>query len=146
MLQTQQRKRRKQKKRYYERRQKHCGKKYHRIAVDEYIQPKHEGAVSISEFVLVMLSMLVLDLVIRTISVLRTHLLIAAGNKMIINLRNTLFDKVQRLSIAKISKRTAGDLMRRVTGDVWVLQNFIINYLPGASYQLCGSERKEIIA
>ncbi|MBE6574567.1 MAG: ATP-binding cassette domain-containing protein [Ruminococcaceae bacterium] len=103
-----------------------------RIAVDNYIQPKHKGAVSVSEFALVMLSMLLLDLVIRTISVLRTHLLIAAGNKMIINLRNTLFDKVQRLSIAKISKRTAGDLMRRVTGDVWVLQNFIINYLPGA--------------
>lgn len=103
-----------------------------RIAVDNYIQPNHDGAVSTSEFALVMLSMLLLDLVIRTISVLRTHLLIAAGNRMIINLRNALFDKVQRLSIAKISKRTAGDLMRRVTGDVWVLQNFIINYLPGA--------------
>lgn len=103
-----------------------------RIAVDNYIQPKTPGKVDIGEFALVMLSMLALDLVIRTISVIRTHLLIAAGNKMIINLRNTLFDKVQRLSIAKISKRTAGDLMRRVTGDVWVLQNFIINYLPGA--------------
>ncbi|MBR5514837.1 MAG: ABC transporter ATP-binding protein [Clostridia bacterium] len=103
-----------------------------RIAVDNYIQPKEPGAVDISEFVLVILSMLALDLIIRTISVIRTHLLIAAGNKMIINLRNTLFDKVQRLSIAKISKRTTGDLMRRVTGDVWVLQNFIINYLPGA--------------
>lgn len=103
-----------------------------RLAIDNYISPENKGEVSLGGFAVVILSMLVLDLVIRTISVLRSHLLIAAGNKMIINLRNTLFDKVQRLSIAKISKRSAGDLMRRVTGDVWVLQNFIINYLPGA--------------
>ena len=107
-----------------------------RIAVDNYIQPKTPGEVSIKGFFLVMLSMLILELVLRGMSMVRHHLLIAASNRMIVDLRNKLFDKIQRLSIGKISARTAGDLMRRVTSDTSTVENFLVNYLPGVLEQL----------
>lgn len=107
-----------------------------RIAVDSYIQSPDPAAVDLKDYTLVILSMLGLELAIRGISVVRYHLLIAASNRMIVDLRNKLFDKIQRLSIAKISKRTAGDLMRRVTSDTSAVENFLVNYLPSVLEQL----------
>ncbi len=107
-----------------------------RISVDNYIQNPNPEEVSMSGFVLVMLSLLVLELVNRVLSTLRQHLLIAASSKMIVDLRNKLFDKIQRLSISKISERTAGDLMRRVTDDTGTVNNFVVNYLPSVLEQL----------
>jgi ATP-binding cassette subfamily B protein len=66
----------------------------------------------------------------------RSHLLINASNGMIVDLRKMLFDKIQKLSISKISKRTAGDLMSRVSNDTSQVQNFLVNYLPNVLEQL----------
>ncbi len=107
-----------------------------RIAVDSYIQSSDPANANIAGFVGVILSILGLEIFIRSISVIRYHILIAASNKMIVGLRNDLFDKLQRLSVGKISKRDAGDLMRRVGWDTHILQNFIINYLPDILEQL----------
>ena len=60
----------------------------------------------------------------------RSHLLINASNGVIVDLRNMLFAKIQKLSISKISKRTAGELMRRVSHDVGEVQRFLVHYLP----------------
>lgn len=40
-------------------------------------------------------------------------------------LRRTLYDKVQRLSLTSMSKKTSGDLMKRVTRDTETVRNFI---------------------
>lgn len=107
-----------------------------RIAVDSYIQSPDPASVELSGFVLVILSLLGLELTVRGLSTVRYHLLITASNRMIVDLRNKLFDKIQRLSIAKISKRTAGDLMQRVTSDTATVEDFLINYLPSVLEQL----------
>lgn len=107
-----------------------------RIAVDNFIQPIDGNEPVIPSFALVILSILGMELIIRVIAMLRSHILIHSGNKMIVDLRNMLFDKIQRLSIAKISKRTAGDLMRRVSSDTSTVQDFILNYLPSTLEQL----------
>ena len=107
-----------------------------RIAVDKYIRNPNPESVSIGSFALVMLSMLVLEVVSRGISMLRSHLLIHASNNMVIDMRNMLFDKVQRLSISKISLRTAGDLMRRITSDTGQVNSFLVNYMPSVLEQL----------
>lgn len=106
------------------------------IAIDEYIQAPDTTGLKLSHFALVILSILGMELIIRVIAMLRSHILIHSGNKMIIDLRNMLFDKIQRLSIAKISKRTAGDLMRRVSSDTSIVQDFILNYMPSTLEQL----------
>lgn len=106
------------------------------IAVDGFIQPVEGMVPAIPNLALVILAILGMELIIRVIAMLRSHILIHSGNKMIIDLRNMLFDKIQRLSIAKISKRTAGDLMRRVSSDTSIVQDFILNYLPSTLEQL----------
>ncbi len=107
-----------------------------RIAVDNFIQAPDRSGLNMTHFALVILSILGMELIIRVIAMLRSHILIHSGNKMIVDLRNMLFDKIQRLSISKISKRTAGDLMRRVSSDTSTVQNFILNYLPSTLEQL----------
>ncbi|MCL2351035.1 MAG: ABC transporter ATP-binding protein/permease, partial [Firmicutes bacterium] len=41
------------------------------------------------------------------------------------NLRNMAYDKVQRLSMSTLSKRTPGDLIRRVMDDTWTINDFL---------------------
>lgn len=101
-----------------------------RIAVDSYIRSPDISSVNLSEYTLIIFSMLLLELATRGLSVVRQHLLISASNRMIVDLRNKLFQKIQQLSIGKISKRAAGDLMHRVTSDTSRVQNFLVSYLP----------------
>ena len=107
-----------------------------KILVDDYIKSENPEGVSLIPFVLVVLSMLGTQLVIRVVSMVRSHLLINASNGMIVDLRKMLFDKIQKLSISKISKRTSGDLMSRVSSDTSQVQNFLVNYLPNVLEQL----------
>ena len=43
------------------------------------------------------------------------------------NLRNTAYDKIQKMSMTSLSQRTSGTLMKRVTSDTNVIKNFIID-------------------
>jgi len=107
-----------------------------KIIVDDFIQSKMPESVNLSVFAIIVVSLFVLEIVSRGMSSVRSHLLIHASNKMIVDLRNALFDKVQRLSVSKISERTAGDLMRRITTDTAQVNNFLVNYLPSVLEQL----------
>lgn len=101
-----------------------------RIITDEYINTKTPESLSITSYVLTILLMLLVQTVLRLFSMFRSHLLINASNGIVVDLRNMLFEKIQKLSIAKISKRTAGELMRRVSHDVGQIRNFLVHYLP----------------
>ena len=93
-----------------------------RILVDEYIQPQKAD---LKGFLLVILSLMATNILIRLLSISRSLTLIHAGNKVIVRLRELVFEKIQMLSISRIAKRTAGELMHRVTGDTAALQQFI---------------------
>ena len=101
-----------------------------RLLVDNYIQSPDVENVHMSSYVLILFSMLGIEMILRTLGMVRTHLLIKASNQMIVDLRNKLFDKIQRLSISKISQRTAGELMQRVTSDTATVENFLVSHLP----------------
>ena len=94
-----------------------------RILVDDYIQA--ENMPELSMFVLVLLSMLGVQIFIRLLGMGRSVLLILAGNKVVVALREMVFNKIQMLSIARIAKRTAGELITRVSRDTSELTNFI---------------------
>ncbi len=106
------------------------------IIVDNYIQKPDYALGHLGGFTIAVLSLAVLEIIIRLVSTVRYHLLIKASNRMIVELRNKLFDKVGRLSITKISAKTTGDLMRRITGDTGTMEHFLINYLPSVLEQL----------
>ena len=100
-----------------------------RVLVDDYIQ--NTGAeIFFIGFLGVVLSMLAANLLRRIISVARGYFLTVAGNNLIVRLRGTVFAKIQSLSIAKISRRTSGELMQRVNSDTRVIKQFLINHLP----------------
>ena len=101
-----------------------------RIITDEYINTKTPESLSATNYILIILLMLLVQVVLRAFSMFRAHLLINASNGIVVDLRNMLFNKIQKLSIAKISKRTAGELMRRVSHDVGQIRNFLVHFLP----------------
>ncbi len=101
-----------------------------KILTDDYINSKTPENVEAIKYTCIVLLMLLCQIVLRAIGVFRSHALIHASNSMVVDLRNMLFEKIQRLSIEKISKRTAGELMRRVSHDVAQIQNFLVYAFP----------------
>lgn len=101
-----------------------------KIITDDYINSKNPESLKAWNYTAMILLMLLAQIVLRFISVMRSHALIHASNSMMVDLRNDLFEKIQRLSIEKISKRTAGELMRRVSHDVGQIQGFLVNTFP----------------
>ena len=50
-----------------------------------------------------------------------------AGSNFSNDLRILVYDKAQRLSLTSMSKRTSGDLIKRITNDTQVVRNFMTN-------------------
>lgn len=94
-----------------------------RILVDDYI--KADTKPELVQYLIVILSIVGVNVLIRLVSMGRGITLIDAGNKIVVKLREMVFNKIQALSISRISKRTSGELMNRVTDDTRVLENFI---------------------
>ena len=105
-----------------------------RVMVDDYIRTTKE-TVFLWGFVGVVLSLLAANVTRRAISVLRGYALTIAGNRLIVRLRNMVFIKIQELSIEKVSKRTSGELMKRVNSDTRVINQFIVRQLPNVLEQ-----------
>ena len=94
-----------------------------RILVDDYI--KAETLPKALSYLSVILSMLGVYIVTQLLSMIRSVFLIKASNGIVVTLREMVFDKIQKLSIARISKRTSGELMNRVSNDTANLSRFI---------------------
>ena len=47
------------------------------------------------------------------------------GSRFANDLRKQAYDKIQRLSLSSMSKKTSGDLMKRITSDTAVIQQFL---------------------
>ncbi len=112
-----------------------------RILVDNYINLEDAKELSsttpfIIGFLSVIGAILAVSILQRVLGVVRSLVTINAGTKIIIELRDMVFDKIQQLSVSRISKRTAGELMNRVTDDTNQLQGFITNEIGGFFEQI----------
>ncbi len=112
-----------------------------RILVDSYIEK--EGAAELSEttafvigFLSVIGAILGVSILQRLLGVVRSLVTINASTKITVELRDLVFGKIQELSVSRISKRTAGELMNRVTDDTNQLQGFITHELGGFVEQI----------
>ncbi len=98
--------------------------------VDEYItvtEPKDNlflGLVTICACIFL------LSIIYKVIEIVRSNMLSYVNMRLMKKLRSTLFGKIQALSVSAISKRTAGELIHRVTGDTGVISNFFVSSLP----------------
>ena len=105
-----------------------------RIMVDDYIQ-NESGNVFLYGFLGVILALLLANVLRRLIMIARRYFLVIAGNGLVMRLRDMVFCKIQELSIAKISKRTSGELLRRVNQDTVTIKQFLINQFPNVVEQ-----------
>ncbi|MBQ8552505.1 MAG: ABC transporter ATP-binding protein [Clostridia bacterium] len=101
-----------------------------RILVDEFIDTPTPENVVLTQFIVVIVSLAAVNIVMNLIAIFRNRVLVATGNKVIIRLREMVFGKIQMMSVARISKRTAGDLMNRVNHDTTQMQQFITGTMP----------------
>ena len=114
-----------------------------RDMVDLYIQNTEAEANTafLLGFLGVVLSLLLANVLRRLIGMARGHFLAIAGNNLVLRLRDTVFRKIQELSIAKISARTSGDLMKHVNSDTQEIKRFLVDHVPNMIEQvllLCG--------
>lgn len=107
-----------------------------RIVTDSFINTSDPQRVDALEYVTVIASLLILQIVLRGVSMLRSHVLLHASSGLIVDLRDMLFEKIQKLSISKISQKTTGELMRRMSHDVSIIHTFLISQLPNILEQI----------
>ena len=100
--------------------------------VDDYLTAADPAAVlsSFSSVVLVVGSMALIRILAVLFTILRNNTLSRISNKTVVELRHRIYESIQRLSVAGISRHTAGDLMNRVSGDTNIISQFLTTQLP----------------
>ena len=95
---------------------------FNRFLIDDYIKPMQGTLAQVATFALSMLAARVIGEIIFIINSRRF-------NKVAIQYANDLrvkaYDRIQRLSMNSLSKRTSGDLIRRVMEDTGTVREFI---------------------
>ncbi len=114
-----------------------------KILIGNYIdnEAAHNAAVNapgsiIMPYLLVILSMLGVYLLSHFVSIIRNLLMMQIGMKFIIQLRSSVFEKIQQMSLATVSRKTSGELIKRITSDTANLEGFIISQLPNLLQQV----------
>lgn len=93
--------------------------------VDGYLKNESAGKNEVLPYLLVVLAMFGCTVLSRLLSAIRSMVSSKIGSKAAYHLRAIVFEKIQNLSLAGINRRTAGELMQRVTDDTTVLKNFL---------------------
>ncbi len=94
-----------------------------RILVDDYIKAAEKPV--LEQFIIIVLSLLGISVAVMLLSMLRGCVQIITANKLIVKLRKMIFDKVEEMSLAGVTRRTSGELMNRITHDTQHLKQFI---------------------
>ncbi len=94
-----------------------------RVLVDDYI--KAETIPPLGQYAIVVAMLLLLQVISRLLTMLRSYLQTISANKIIVMMRRITFRKVEEMSLAKVSKRTAGELINRISDDTRQIQQFI---------------------
>lgn len=108
-----------------------------KLALNNYIlnTANHGQSDKMTEFTLIVIAIISLDVFHRALGVLQSRLSAITGNKFTLMMRTILYEKIQSLSLSSIQRKSTGDLMGRVNGDVGVAQDFIVNQLPNLFVQ-----------
>lgn len=101
-----------------------------RELIDGYLEVKDGTPGTTTGFFLVIAAMVAVTLLSTVISAVRQILLVRVGNKMTVSLREKVYRKVQEMSLSGISKRTAGEIITRITHDTDVVRDFLMSVLP----------------
>ncbi|MBQ5746636.1 MAG: ABC transporter ATP-binding protein, partial [Clostridia bacterium] len=98
--------------------------------VDEYITVTEPKEHLLLGLVVIAVSIFLLQAFYKFIEIVRSNMLSKVNNRLIKKIRSILFEKIQQLSVSAISKRTAGELINRVTSDTSAISGFFVHNLP----------------
>jgi len=73
------------------------------------------------------LGIVVVQLVAGALTLLHNYTAIDVGQRMVNDLRGSLYSHLQRLSLAFHSRQQVGDIMLRITGDSFAVQTMLMN-------------------
>lgn len=108
-------------------------------AINGYIYPMDGVAKGGGEqFLVLVLSLVLLELISRLLSLLQSYLSGVSGTRYSVRLRRLMFEKVESLSLSSIGRHSIGNLSQRINGDVQTVGAFIVNRLPRLLSQLMG--------
>jgi subfamily B ATP-binding cassette protein MsbA len=92
----------------------------------KYVVDEVLGKKNFSFMYLIVSGVLAATLVKVVFVYLNTYLMTWVGNKVILDIRLQLYDKTQKLSLRVIYRRRIGEFISRITNDVSVLQNMLV--------------------
>ena len=101
------------------------------MLVDEYLFPASSGETPwgdknpVMMILVLILLMLLCYVAIRVINIIAARLRNATSANFVNSIRIQLYNKIQVLSMSSISRRTTGDLIKRLTEDTSVITEFI---------------------
>ncbi|HBL83522.1 MAG: hypothetical protein A2Y17_00520 [Clostridiales bacterium GWF2_38_85] len=105
-----------------------------RMLIDNYIQSS--GNVVLGAFISVILLLAGVELAVTLMGIVRSITIAKVGNKISVNIKNSLYQKVQQLSLAGITKRSSGEIINRITNDSSMVQEFLTDTVPVLMQQL----------
>lgn len=93
-----------------------------RFLIDDYLRPM-KG--TLKQILLLAVAMLLARVMGEIIFILSSRVFNKAGIEYANYLRNAAFEKIQKLSMNSLSKRTSGDLIKRVMEDTTTIKDFM---------------------
>ena len=81
-------------------------------------------------FLALVLAIAAAGLLTAGISAVKSALVVKASSGILVDLRDAIYRSIQKLSLAGVSRRTAGELINRVTEDTQTLREFLAGDLP----------------
>jgi len=106
-----------------------------KYGVDTYIFPGSENpgvnnGIKFTDILWVILGIASMNLIMEIIRAIRSVLLARTSSELSFSLRSMIFKKIQESSIAKISRRTSGELLNRVQWDTQEIDEYLVFGLP----------------
>lgn len=100
-----------------------AGPLINREMIDGYLRSAAPGAKS--GYILLVLALAGIGLVSALLTLVRRLTVARSSRNIIVNLRGDIFRKIQDLSLTGLNRRSAGELIQRVSGDTNELSEFI---------------------
>jgi ATP-binding cassette subfamily B protein len=99
----------------------------YKTLINDYITAKNPDSAG---FILLIGAITLCGLAIAVAQLFRQIITAKTSNKILVNLREVLYGKIQQLSLTGITRRSAGELITRITSDTMVLKDFLVSLLP----------------
>lgn len=98
--------------------------------VDECINAGLPFSEVSTKFYSLIAAMILCGLTVVGVRVVRSIIMVTVGNKVAVKLRELVFSSIPKMSLGDVHRRTAGELITRITSDTQVLKEFLTNLVP----------------